>query len=143
MVREIRSTADRIFVNLDFYPFYQKIKIVKNEKIPGDIIILHMFNKNDIHMMYGSWDMVHDREPFVFLDLFLPFYLTNNLKNQNFLKMKQVLGDIVILHKCTKNHDHMPYCPWNMECGGGNFYFSFWAIFSTFTPLTFQKIKIF
>ena len=54
MVPEIRSTADRIFVNLDFYPFYQKIKIVKNDKIPGDIIILQMFNKNDIHMMYGS-----------------------------------------------------------------------------------------
>ena len=32
-----------------------------------------------------------------------------NLKNQNFEKMKKRPGDIVILHKCTKNHDHMPY----------------------------------
>ena len=57
---------------------------MKNEKIPADIIVLHMFNKNDIHMMYGSWDMVHDRELFAFLELFLPFYLTNNLGNQSF-----------------------------------------------------------
>ena len=33
-----------------------------------------------------------------------------NLKNQNFEKMKTVRGDIIILHKCTKNHDHMLYC---------------------------------
>ena len=39
----------------------QKIKkFLKNIKIPEDIIILHMFSKNCGHMMYGSWDMVHD-----------------------------------------------------------------------------------
>ena len=32
-----------------------------------------------------------------------------NPKNQNFKKMKKVPGDI-ILHKCTKNHDHMLRC---------------------------------
>ena len=41
--------------------------------------------------------------------------------------------DIIILHKCTKNHDHMPYCSWNTACGGCNFCFSFWAIFCPFT----------
>ena len=35
---------------------------------------------------------------------------TNNPKNQNFEKMKKTSGDIVILLKCTKNHDHMLYC---------------------------------
>ena len=30
-------------------------------KIPGDIIILHMCTKNYDHMMYGSWDMMCDR----------------------------------------------------------------------------------
>ena len=27
------------------------------KKLPGDIIILHMCNKNYDQMMYGSWDM--------------------------------------------------------------------------------------
>ena len=31
-------------------------------------------------------------------------------KIQNFEKMKKTSGDIIILHKCTKNHDHMLYC---------------------------------
>ena len=28
--------------------------------MPGDIIILYMCTKNYDHMMYGSWDLVHD-----------------------------------------------------------------------------------
>ena len=30
-------------------------------------------------------------------------------KNQNFEKMKNIAGDIIILYKCTKNHNHMRY----------------------------------
>ena len=41
---------------------------------------------------------------------FLPFYHPNNLKNQNFEKMKKTPGDIIILPKCTKNHDHILHC---------------------------------
>ena len=70
---------------------------------------------------------------------FLPF---NNPKKQNFHKVKKRPGDIIILHKCTKNHDHMLYCSWDMACERCNCYFSFWAIFCPFTPLTTQKIKI-
>ena len=44
-------------------------------------------------------------------------------KNENFKKMKANPTDI-ILHKCTKNHDHMLYCSWDMACDGWN-YFSF------------------
>ena len=33
----------------------------KMKKTLGDIIILHMFTINDSHMMYGSWDMEHNR----------------------------------------------------------------------------------
>ena len=48
--------------------------------------------------------------------------------------------------KCWKNekntcryhhftlHDHMLYCSWDMACDRCSFYFSFWAIFCTFTP---------
>ena len=35
----------------------------------------------------------------------------------------------------------MLHCPWDMMRDGCN-YFSFWAIFCTFTPLAAQKIKI-
>ena len=33
----------------------------------------------------------------------------NNLKNQNFEKMKRMPGDIIILHMCTINDNHMMY----------------------------------
>ena len=33
----------------------------------------------------------------------------NNPKNLNFEKMKQTLGDIIILHKCTINDNHIMY----------------------------------
>ena len=57
--------------------------------------------------------------------------------------MKKTPGDNIILHKCTKNHDLMLYCSWDMVCGRCNCYFSFWAIFCPFTSLTAQKLKIF
>ena len=55
---------------------------------------------------------------------------------------KNLPEDIIILHKCTKNHDHLLYCSWNMTCDRCNFYFSFWGIFCPFTPLTALNIKI-
>ena len=39
---------------------------------------------------------------FVILGHFLPFYPTNNPKNQNFEKMKKNPGDIIILHLCKR-----------------------------------------
>ena len=78
---------------------------------------------------------------FLILGYFLPFYPPNNPKNQNFEKMKKTPGDIIILHKCTKNYDQMMYSSWDMVRDRCN-YFSFWAIFCPFTPLTAWKIKI-
>ena len=46
---------------------------------------------------------------FVILDQFLPFYPSNNPKNQNFEKMKKQPGDIITLHMCTINNNHMMY----------------------------------
>ena len=110
-----------------------KIKILKKwkkKKTPGDINILHMSTINDKHMMYVSWDMECDRQNFLsFWTIYCPF--TNppkNPKNQNFEKMKQTPGDITILHKCNKNHDHMVHCSWDTMYEGCNSYFFFWAI---------------
>ena len=44
------------------------------------------------------------------------WWTLKNPKNQNFEKMKKsVAGDIIILHMCTKNHNHMRYSSWDME----------------------------
>ena len=40
-------------------------------------------------------------------DNFLPS--PNNPKKQNFEKMKEETGDIIILHNCTINDNHMMY----------------------------------
>ena len=59
--------------------------------------------------MYGSWDMERDRQFFVILDRFLPFYPPYDPENQDFLKMKKAPEDIIILQMCTINDSHMMY----------------------------------
>ena len=82
-------------------------------------------------MMYGSWDIKHDGQTFLsFLTIFWPF----TQKIEILKNWKKTPGDIIILHKCTKNHDHMLYCSWDMVHNRCNCYFSFWAIFCPFTP---------
>ena len=78
------------------------------------------------------------------MDYFLSFYLLNSPKNENVKKIlkKGTPGDIIILNNCTKNHNQMLYCSWDMVCDGYNCCFSFWAIFWSFTPLTARKMKI-
>ena len=52
-----------------FFPFTPllnpKIKICKNVKKPGDIILLHIFTTNEGHMMSGSWHKRQDRQSFL------------------------------------------------------------------------------
>ena len=84
------------------------------KKTPEDIIILHMCTITYDHMMYGSWDIKHDRQNFLsFWAVFCPFTpITQKIK---ILKnWKKTPGDIIILHKCTKNNDHMLYGSWDM-----------------------------
>ena len=83
-------------------------------------------------------------EFFVNLGHFLSFDPPNNLKILK--KLKKTCRDIIILHLCTTNENHMMYGSWNLECDRQNF-LSFWTIFYPFTlplptsPLTTQKIK--
>ena len=84
----------------------------------------------------------HDRQKFLsYWTIFLPFYPPNNPQNQNFEKMKAMPGD-VILQKCTKNHDHILYCSWDMACDGRIVIFYFGLFFDFLPPLTVQKINI-
>ena len=117
----------------------QKIKISKKmKKAPGGIIIKQNCTKNPDHMLYCSWDMARGRCNYFLFWAILPLYLPNNLKNENLKKMKRKkTPEDIILHKCTKNHDHMLYYSWDMVHERCN-YFLFWAIFC---PFTFQQPK--
>ena len=104
-----------------------KNKIWKNvKKPPGDIILLHMFNVNEDHMMYGLWDIkAWLTEFFDIYGHFSSFILLT------FWKFKTP-GDITILRLCTTNDSHMIYGSWDMEC---NILSHFFCLF---TPLTNQ-----
>ena len=58
-------------------------------------------------------------------------------------KKKKSPGDIIILHKCTKNHDHMIICYTVLEIWHMTHLIVFhFGNFFPFTPLTAQKNKI-
>ena len=87
-----------------------KFWIKKKKKKPEDIIILYMCTINDNHLMHGSWDMeCNGQNLMLFWAFFLPFHPYNNQKSQNFVKMKKMHGDTIILHMCAINDNHMMY----------------------------------
>ena len=118
------------------------------KKTPGDIIILHLPTTNDNHMMYGSWDMVLNRQNlFSFWTILCPFTEKSKF-------WKKTPGDIISLHLCTINDNHMMYGSLDIRCNGQSFlwtiFFSLltsFDIFCPFTPLTtpknqnFEKLK--
>ena len=79
-----------------------------NKQKTEDIIILQICTMNDSHMMYGSRDRIfHDFGPF--FALLHPIITPNH----NFEKMKKSPGEIIILHMCTINDNHMMYGSWD------------------------------
>ena len=105
------------------------------KKMPGDIIILHSCTIHDNQMMYGSWDMERDGQNFLsFWTIFCPL-TTRKVK---ILKKWKTSGDVIILHTCTKNHDHMiiSYTVPEIRHGDDMIYVSFCAIFCPFNSLT-------
>ena len=93
-----------------------KIKILKKwKKSPRDIIILNICTINDNHMMYVSWDIEGDGQNFLSFGPFFALLPPNNPKNQNFAKMEITPGDIIILHKCAINDNHMMCGSWDMK----------------------------
>ena len=135
------------FVILDkillIYPLKTwKIKILKKwKKTPRDIT-LHKCTRNQDHMLYYSWEIGRMTDVIVIFHfgLFFPLLQPKKWKNKN-KKNKKKPEDVIIFHNCTKNHDHMLYCSWDMVCDRCN-YFSFLVIFCPFTPITARKMKI-
>ena len=86
-------------------------------------------------MMYGSWDIKCDRKNFLsFWAIFCPFtpLTAGKMKiSKKTKKKKKTPGNIITLQKCTKTHDHMLYCSWDVVCDGCNY-----------ISLTDRKIKI-
>ena len=117
------------------------------KKTPGNNIILHKCTKNHNHKLYCSWDMICDgcNCYFSFWVIFCLFTPITAQKLKISKKWppppKKKPRDVIILHECTKNYNHMLYCSWDMARDGCNCCFSFWAIFCPFTHLTAQKSK--
>ena len=84
-----------------------------------------MHNKSRSYDVWFLRYKVQRTRFFVVLGYFLPFDPPNNPKYQNFEKMKQTPGDIIILHMSTINPE-----TWSTT---DNF-ISFWTIFCPFTP---------
>ena len=95
----------------------QKIKIFKKcKKVPGNIIILHVYHEwqsYDVRFLrYG----VQQVKSFLILEHFLPFYWKIKV-----LKKKNNLGDIISLHLCTTNDNHMMHGSLNIKCNRQSF----------------------
>ena len=94
-VPEIWHVTDAIFIfHLGYLLPSDKWKSQKNEKKKCLGISSLYTNVPKIMIHFG---------------LFFALLPPNSSKNENFTKMKNTPGDIIILHKCTKNHDHILY----------------------------------
>ena len=58
---------------------------------------------------YTVPEILHVTDNFHF-GLYFSLLASNSPKNEKFKIIKKTPGDIIILHRCTKNHDHMLYC---------------------------------
>ena len=143
----MRSSTDKIFAH--FGQFFALLPLPPSCSLKTHRIrILKKLQKTlEISSFYTSaaqmtiimWYMVPDISTatdnfFCHLGPSWPIHSRNSPKIKNTKKMKKNRGDIIILHNCTKKHDHRLYCSWHMARDRCNCYFSFWAIFCTFTP---------
>ena len=105
-----------------FWPVYlpnnlENQNFEKMKKESGDVITLHICTIKDNHMMYGSWYMECNRHDFLSLwTILCRFTPLTTQKSKILKKMKIMTGDIIILHKCTINDNHMMYGSWDMVC---------------------------
>ena len=112
MFREIWSMTEKPFLPFwTFFPFlvpyglkFENQNFQKNEKNTSRYY--HFTKIDGSHMMYGSTDMKCNGQNFCHFGLFFALLPSNNLKIQNFEKMKELFGDIIILRRCNINENH-------------------------------------
>ena len=90
----------------------------------------------------GSWDMERDRQFFLILDHFLPFYHRNDPENQNFDKNEEHTWKYHYFTQVYQNHDHMLYFSWHIACNRSNCYLFILGCFWSFYLRNTRKIKI-
>ena len=125
---------------LSFWTFFcrftplstQKIKVLKKLKKCLEILPFYTC----VPQMKIIWCMVSEilsmmDSIFCHLDHFYP---PNNPKNQNFEKIKKTPGDIITLHMCTINENHMIYGSWDMEHVTDRIFCHFGPLFSILPP---------
>ena len=125
-----------------FYPFTPlRAPLQKKKKTTGDSIILHKRTKimtigYTVPEIWHVTDVIIFHYGLFFVLLPPPFPPPyNSQKNENFKKKKKKMpADIIILHKCTKTHDHKLYYSSDMVHDECNCSFSFWANLFPFTP---------
>ena len=128
MVPQIWSVTDRIFCHFELLSalWPKKSKLKKKWKKHMEISSFYTREPKTTIICYTvpkTWCMTDCY--FSFWATFCPF--------TPLTPKKKTPGDIIILHKCTKYHDHMLYCSWDMAHDRCNCYVSFWAIFCPFT----------
>ena len=139
MIPEIWSTADIIFCHsgpcFALLPPYGPRKSQFSKKWKRHLKMLSFYKHK--WLSYDIWFLrygVQQIEFFVILDHFLLFYPPNNFKNQNFEKMKQLPGDITILHRCTINDNHKMYVSWDMQHVTDKMFCHFGPVFALLPP---------
>ena len=104
---------------LPFYPtkILKKLKKILEissfyKSVPKIMIIC--FTVPEIWHVMNVIFIVHFR---LFFALLPPPPHPNSPKHENWIKRKKMPGDIIILHMCTKNYDHMIHGSWDMAFG--------------------------
>ena len=100
-----------------FLPFYPPVE-PENQNFESKKKKKYTWRYYHFIYVYQKWQSldawllrygVQRTEFYVVLGRFLPFHPSNNQESQNFVKMKKMQGDTIILHMCAINDNHMMY----------------------------------
>ena len=100
----------------------------------------HKLQSYDVWFLcYGVWQA----KVFVILDHFLHLYPLTTQKIKILKKLKKAPWDIIILQKCTNNHDHMLYCSWVWHMTDVIVIFHFGLFFAFLPPQQHKKSRFY
>ena len=143
-----RVRQTKVFVTLSHFLLFYLPNNLENQnfenlkKTPGwqkpQPHITHLWQKPQSYEVRLDKSFCHF-EPFFAI---LPTSQPGKSKFRKNKKIKKTSGDVIVLHMCTKNKNHVTYASWDMKLDRQNF-LSIWNIFCCFAPLTIWKTKIF
>ena len=119
-----RAQQNESFVVLGYFLPFHPINNPKNKnfkkwkKTTGDIIILLKCTINDNHMMYGSWDIKHNKQNF-FLSFWAIFSPLTSLTTQKMKILKKMKKNLQISSFYTCVPKIMTDDVWFLRYGAG------------------------